>query len=32
MHVGIEKIYNNHGVSIGSLSGIERVSKVSKET
>ena len=32
VHVGIEKIYTVHGVSIGSLRGIERVSKVSKET
>ena len=32
VHVGIEKIYCSHGVSIGSLKGIERVSKVSKET
>jgi len=26
VHVGIEKIYKTHGVSIGSLKGIERVS------
>jgi hypothetical protein len=32
VHVGIERIYKGHGVSIGSLKGIERVSKVSKET
>lgn len=27
MHAGIEKIYIGHGVSIGSLKGVERVSK-----
>lgn len=32
MHVGIEKIYNNHGISIGSLQGVERVSKGSGQT
>jgi hypothetical protein len=32
MHLGIEKIYKSHGVEIGSLRGIERVSKVSTET
>ncbi len=32
MHLGIEKIYNGHGVSMQSLGGIERVSKGSQET
>lgn len=32
VHTGIEKIYNCHGVSIGSLRGIERVSKESDKT
>lgn len=32
VHLGIEKIYTNHGVSIGSLRGIERVSKEAKKT
>lgn len=32
IHMGIEKIYNGHGVSIQSLKGIERVSKVSDKT
>ncbi len=32
MHTGIEKIYNVNGVSIGSLGGVERVSKVPKGT
>lgn len=32
VHLGIEKIYSGHGVLIGSLEGIERVSKVSDKT
>jgi len=32
VHLGIEKIYNSHGVEIGSLKGIERVSKGSSKT
>ena len=32
MHLGIEKIYTINGVLVGSLQGVERVSKVSKET
>lgn len=31
MHLGIEKIYSLHGISIDSLRGVERVSTVSKE-
>lgn len=32
LHKGIEKIYGNHGVSIGSLKGIDRVSNGSRQT
>lgn len=32
MHVGIDKIYRSHGVSIESLKGIERVSRDSGKT
>lgn len=32
MHMGIEKIYVSHGVSTGSLEGVERVSRGSQET
>lgn len=32
VHLGIEKLYNGHGVNIGSLRGIERVSKESDKT
>ncbi len=32
VHLGIEKIYTSHGVEIGSLRGIERVSKGSGKT
>jgi hypothetical protein len=32
MHLGIEKIYSGHGVSISSLEGVERVSKETDKT
>ena len=32
IHLGIEKLYSNHGVKIGTLKGIERVSKESDKT